>query len=124
MTWESVEGEVNAPFKSSYATVESTKQKAIENEKKHDKKQIVDNSGHRATMLDESLFFNPDLGEHIKAVVGLRNDDAPMGYIPLQALNYSMPWKRDQDYKNEELAKFIPESSGEPHGYLKQVRII
>lgn len=71
--------------------------------------------------MDELVDTNEDVFDHLKVLTGVEGMVGP--FTMPEQLNYSIPWKTHDDVENNELSKFIPESSGELFGYDTQVKI-
>ena len=130
MTWADINKELTEPRKSKY----STGPKVYEEKEKKPEEGLGSLTGglgkRNQSMLNrelgglglgEKVLMNEDIAAHIQDVAGTSGDTINLMYMPLPVLNYSIPWKEQHDFEDEELSRFIPESSGSVYGHMQQV---
>ena len=116
LTWDKLDKELggnDAPNKSNYSTSSVQTGKSVE--------EISANYDYvdREDTTDDLLEENEDVFEHLKELTGVDGVSGP--FTMPEQLNFSIPWKTQEDVDTNELAKFIPESSGELFAYDSQV---
>lgn len=103
ITWADIENDPIRPSKSDYdlGVIPGEKDEIDENDPL---------DMEEMEYLNEEMFLNEDIGEHIDELLGGADEGA---FITIPQLNYSIPWQTKEDSEYNELAKFIPESRGE-----------